>query len=213
MKPSADHSSPSATVSPVYSTLPNPPVNLPRSASPPIVPLTPNGLLIPFKPSNERADTSSRSRLRPLTGFPTPNGRKYDLIQEQIRQRARLLDQLKQKYAAPAPALPVMSPGTLARTSSTSSGSTPLAPPSLPFRPPPPPSFSVPSPFASTFPSSGINPPKPSAQSSSSSSSSSSSRSSRSSSNAPSSRPSAYARQPYGSLLSGPSAAYSSLQP
>ena len=260
----ADDTFTSTSVSPVYSTLSNRPVQLSRpgspsivplsqhsvqlsrSGSPPIVPfshrpaaqvpqsgslpivsLSPNGLLIPFKPADKPSVNSNRSRIRPFSGF-TSNGRNYDLIQEQMRERGRLLDRLKQQENGRTAALPVLSAGNVAKTSSTSTRSTtPPSPPALPPQRPRPSPFSVSQPsipsFPPSFPSIGVNPLTPSAPksnppSSSSSSSSSSSKSSKSSTNAPSSGPSNYARQPfgdnsYGPVLSGPSSAYSSLQP
>lgn len=259
----ADDTFTSTSVSPVYSTLVNRPVQLSRSGSPSIVPLpqrsvqlsrpgspsilpfshrpaqipqsdplpivslSPNGLLIPFKPADKPSVNSNRSRLRPFSGF-TSNGRNYDLIQEQIRERGKLLDRLKQQENGRTASLPVISAGNVAKTSSNSTRSTtPPTPPALPPQRPRPPPFSISQPsipsFPSTFPSTGVNPLTPSAPklnppSSSSSSSSSSSKSSKSSTNAPSSGPSNYTRQPfgdnsYGPVLSGPSSAYSSLQP
>lgn len=89
--------------------------NLQRSASLPIVPLSPGGLLIPFQPNlsaGRRAGPFPR-----LGGYPSAL-KNFQDIRQQIEQRSQLLASLPRADRAPSP--PVLSTGSLGKMPYTS---------------------------------------------------------------------------------------------
>lgn len=211
------------SVSPVYSHFSNNPSH--QTAHLPFVPLSAGGLLIPFQPSMPNTDTR-HGPLPRIGGYPS-NLRNFDRIRQQIQQRGQLLENLQQQNYSRVPSLPVVETDAMP--------SLPISPPRIapmPVAPVVPPTRfpSLPSlPGTSMASSPILGPPSlipsqsPYARRNELSSSSSSSGSSSSSSSRPASsvRPSTtgltYA-QPFlgdsraGSLLSGPSNAYPTLQ-
>ncbi|CAF2681281.1 unnamed protein product [Rotaria sp. Silwood2] len=206
----------SKQISRVYSPLLND--GSQRSASMPIVPLTQDGLLIPFEASDPWKGMT-RGALPRTNRYPS-NLKSFNDIQQQIQQRAQLLAGFQKLRAdqvasaalhsrnAPARSVPTFSSSLPRPTSSYSSGlSRPL------------PTFSSSMPLPPSINRS--QPPYTSGNviSSSSSSSRSSASSTRPmSSNRPPTLGGPYGQPSFGGsrgqyMLSGPSAAYQSLQP
>ncbi|CAF1408359.1 unnamed protein product [Rotaria sp. Silwood1] len=171
----------------------------PGSASPPIVPLTPGGLLIPFEPS-EPSRGMIRGALSRSNRYPS-NLKTFDDIRQQMLQRAQVLSELRRMQAdqlassaqrsrnMPVRSLPGFS-SNLPRSTAYQSGLSRPFPSFSSNLPSQPPMYRSQTPY----PSGNLVSP-----------SSSSSRSS-ASSTAPN-------RPPGQSVLSGPSTAYQSFQP
>ncbi|CAF3052896.1 unnamed protein product [Rotaria sp. Silwood2] len=92
-----------------------------QSASLPIVPLTPGGLLIPYQPS-EASGLRPPGLLPRAGGYPS-NLQNFNDIQEQIeQQRTQLTKSLQQEYLSRIPSPPVISTASRNQTTPYTSG-------------------------------------------------------------------------------------------